>query len=29
MRNESSSSYQILQVKMIGFGKLSLITTYE
>ena len=29
MRSESSSGHQIFQVKMIGFGKLSLISTYE
>ena len=29
MRSESSSGHQTFQVKMMGFGELSLISTYE
>ena len=29
MRSESSSGHQVFQVKMICFGELSLISTYE
>ena len=29
MRSESGSGHQTFQVKMMGFGELSLISTYE